>query len=73
MRFGGFIPAQEEEKKLMAQTNKTITLRRRRHASDLYKLPRSSALSRLRWAAEEVALPNHPPEAFTHRLRFGSG
>jgi hypothetical protein len=48
----------------MAQREDSRTPRRRRHASDLYKLPRSSALSRLYWAAEEVAPPNHPPEAF---------
>ena len=37
--------------------------RRRRHARDLYKLPRSAALSHLRLAAEMVAPPNRPPES----------
>jgi hypothetical protein len=37
---------------------------RRRRARDLYKLPRSAALSQLYLAAETVAPPNYPPESF---------
>src|SRR5258708_6452998 len=36
-------------------------LRVKRQARDLYKLPRSAALSHLYLAAEAVAPPNHPP------------
>lgn len=35
----------------------------RRHARDLYKLPRSAALSQLHQAAESVAPANFPPES----------
>jgi hypothetical protein len=37
--------------------------RTKRQARDLYKLPRSAALSHLRLAAEAVAPPNRPPES----------
>ena len=37
--------------------------RSRRHANDLYKLPRSAALSHLYRATENAAAPNLPPES----------
>ena len=58
------MPGSQDGSKQRSGGTEAKGLRRRRHAADLYNLPRSSALSHLYLAAERVAPPNHPPEAF---------
>ena len=55
--------ALSSKKKSTQQASLPRGLRRKRHARDLYKLPRSAALSHLYLAAEAVAPPNYPPES----------
>lgn len=50
--------------KTMADAADSKRKRKRRRASDLSKLPRSSALSHFYWAKEDAAPPNYPPVAF---------